>query len=721
MKTILKHKFVLLLLAGAFALAACNKEEQDPFAGKDSYITAFSLQQGETVFHAAIAGDVITVTVPEGFSLEQAKATVKLSENAAIYPDPTTITDWNNEQQFAVTAHNGAKSTYKYTVARSGIAHNGTIVLETQADVDAFGQRGVTFIDGNLTIGRTAGEDSITSLAPLASLKEVVYAFTLQPTCAITALDGLENLERVGGVLQFGGTTTATGLKHLETLTLPALKQAGSISLDNTITFIIELPALERVSKLFSLGCPHYQLQLPRLQYAGTLTLAALSNASTSLAQIDLPALEEVEGNITVSNLNSVTKLNLPELKKAGGFSFGTMTLLSFIYAPKLEETTGTMTFATKGLTEISFPALRKAGTLTVTAKNIAVLELPKLETAEAITLNNVPLNGSINLTALKTAKSISLTGVPVSIADFTALESAGTITLSNLSGWTTVTIPAGVQRIDVFSVSATNGTYTSPLEVNVRGKNIGELQIGVTAKVIGDDTYNGTLRINGNGYNQTFPELEGFSEVDTLSVVSASMMNVHIKGIRKIKKSVNLTTNYSGYPYEFSMPDIEEIGGNFTVNYGSQNAIMDTIRFDNLIRVGGNFTFRFIGKIKVLDCPELTTVGGNFDLNTGYDYSIYYQGFETLNFPELTTIDGKLTLHTGSTSYSNSYLQNLDGFAALTSVKAIEITRQTALTDYTGLQQAFSSLASPDDWKATGNAYNPTYQDLKDGGKWTK
>ena len=111
---------------------------------------------------------------------------MQLSENATIYPDPAAVTDWDEERQFVITAYNGVRSTYKYTVERSGIAHNGTVVLETQADVDDFGQRGITLINGNLTVGRATGTDSITSLAPLENLKEVVYSLTLHATCAVT-------------------------------------------------------------------------------------------------------------------------------------------------------------------------------------------------------------------------------------------------------------------------------------------------------------------------------------------------------------------------------------------------------------------------------------------------------------------------------------------------------------------------------------------------------
>jgi hypothetical protein len=258
-------------------------------------------------------------------------------------------------------------------------------------------------------------------------------------------------------------------------------------------------------------------------------------------------------------------------------------------------------------------------------------------------------------------------------------------------------------------------GTNSPLAEINVKGKNIGELQVaGATTKIIGDDKYNGTLRVS----SQTFPVLEGFSEVDSLSTVTVDTL--HIKGIRKINKGVSLTTN-SHLPREFSMPDVEEIGGNFTVSLFCQYMIMDTIRFDKLKRVGGNFSFRFIATIDVLDCPELTTVGGNFDLTAGYDYSIYYKGFETLSFQKLTTVGGKLAIFSyPNYTYYNERLTDLNGFAALASVKAIEVTQQKALTDYSGLQKAFASLASPDDWKTTDNGYNPTYQDLLDG-KWTQ
>ena len=168
----IKTKHFVFALLTALLFTACSKTDE-PFTGKDNYISSFSLKQGETVLNAVISDKVITVSAPEGMTLAGATASVKLSENAKIYPDPSSITDWNDEALFAVTAYNGTQIRYKYTVVRNSIDEKGTVVLETQADVDAFGTKGITAIGGNLVIGRTTGVDSISSLAPLFQLKEI--------------------------------------------------------------------------------------------------------------------------------------------------------------------------------------------------------------------------------------------------------------------------------------------------------------------------------------------------------------------------------------------------------------------------------------------------------------------------------------------------------------------------------------------------------------------
>jgi hypothetical protein len=692
-------KQYLPLLAAALSILSCTRAENDPFSGKDSYIVSFTLRQGGVTFEAAIAGEQIAITAPEGFSLDKAKATVKLSENAEIYPNPDELTQWDDEQLFVVTARNGDQSTYKYTVKRSGLAHNGAVRLETQADVDAFGQRGITLIDGNLTIGLAYGADSITDLKPLVGLKEVAYTLTLQSTCAITTLEGLETLERVGDLLIGVGYQM---LPLLETVSLPALKAVGSFTMQNTVTIIVDLPELEQVRGAFSLNCPLYQLQLPQLKtVGGNLAFTARSNASTSLAQIALPALEEVEGYLEIGYLKSVTKLDFPELKKLGGFRANGMTLLSFIYTPKLETTTGTMEFYNiTNMTELNFPELKQAETLRFNnCKNITELNLPKLETVKSLYLSNIPVDG---------------------ISGFTALKTADLIELATLS-YTRLEIPVGLQHIGTLSINTNRDPQLQ--EINVKDRNIDHLNIsGIQSKhkLIGNETFSGTLQLYLGGTDSLTIDIEGFHEVDSLSI-GGSVSNLHLKNIRKIRKGVFLNCSVT---VDFSMPNLEETGGNTAIYLQSMtNSTVDTIRFDRLKSVGGDFRLTIASKtVKVLDCPELTAVRGNLTLGDGYDLKQYYydyRGLESMNFPKMTTVEGKLTIYPGVTYYKNAQLKNLDGFSSLTTVRSIDISLQTLLTDYSGLKKAFNTTTVPE-FSSSDNGYNPSLQDLIDG-KWSE
>jgi hypothetical protein len=698
-------KLSVLLLSIAF-VAGCNDAKiDDLFAGNDRYIVAFSLKQGETVLQAVVAGDVVTITAPEGFSLMQAKATVRLSENATIYPDPATITDWEEEWLFTVTAYNGAQSKYKYTVERSGVALSGTVILETQAEVEAFGAQGITFIDGNLTIGRTTGTDSITSLAPLNTLKEVVYTLTLQPTCAVTDLNGLDNLERVGGVLQIGGDNVTTMLKHFETLSLPALKSIGSINLRSAVTAVVDLPELTDLTKQFNLNCPIYQLRMPNLRYAGTLNFVVASNTGTSLATVSLPALEEV-GNITLEYLRNITKVELPELKKAGTLKFSQLTLLSLVYAPVLEEITGEINlYILPALNEFGFPKLKKGSLYTWNCAKLSDLDFPSLTEMDHIYFYNTPIKG---------------------LTPFVALKTVGKVTLVDNSAGDRFTVPSSIQYIGALNITV-NST-SPPSEIDIKGKSIGIFSFITNraianTRIIGDEVFHGALILNYNSAPvQTFSlsNLEGFREVDSLSISSNGSSDVIISGITKVNGGAYFTANYSGYPKSFVLEDLEEVGGSATFNFQQWYVDAETSNIGSLKRVGGKLSVLILNySSKTLTFPNLETVGGDFDLSASYDMYNRH-GYEELVFPKLITVGGKLSISSGNNSYTNNMVKNLDGFSALQSVKAVEIKNLVSLTSYEGLQNAFNSLSDSGSWNVSGNAYNPTYEDLL-AGKWSK
>ncbi|MBF0649483.1 hypothetical protein IR083_11695 [Dysgonomonas sp. GY75] len=696
---ILNKSFYLLLLAVIGLLSSCS-DEDDPFAGKDNYIASFSLKQGDKEFNAVISDNVITVTAPEGISLNGAAATIKLSENATIYPDPKSVTEWDDEMQFAVTAYNGSQIRYKYTVVRSDIGIEGSVVLETQADVDAFGEKGITAIKGNLVIGRTIGteSDSISTLAPLLQLKEIGYSLIIHPTFSGKDLTGLDKLEKIGGEIRIDGA------RNLEKVNFPGLKTAGGMYIKNTLIGLADFPVLTSVSETLTLDCPLAGINFPKLKIVkGKLSLNTANGSNAMMSKISFPSLEET-ADLSFTYFKSTKKVDLPELKKVGAMTFSQLTMLSFINAPKLEVATGVITIpSTTYLTEVSFPAMTQATTLSIDSKYIKVLDFPKLKTvSDRLAITYAQIEG---------------------ILDFKALERVeGELYLYDLPQMTALKLPAGIKYIGRLTIGTR--TATPIKEINVKGLNIGELKVlgnSIQAdKIIGDDVFKGTLTIASSGasYNNGypgFPALEGFHEVDSLSLDGyvSYMDTVHIRGIRKINKGFRLENNNIK---RYSMPDIEEVGGDFYFARLDQG-VDKTLEFPKLKRVGGYFDLN-VGSVqtRILRFPSLESVGGDFRLGTGYNAD---RSLEDVQFPVLKSIGGAMILNGYSSSYKNQLLKNLDGFASLEKAQSIEITNQMAIESYNGLKKVFSSLTNSG-WKTSGNNYNPTYEDLQ-AGKWVK
>jgi hypothetical protein len=680
-----KTRFIIAAIAGLLLFVACERSDFEPFAGKDNFIVSFTLRLGETTLDASVEESVVRVSAPEGLSLEGAKAEIHLSEHASIKPDPSKITAWNEDQQFVVASFAGKQRSYVYTVSRTHIETEGTVILATQADVDAFGQLGSSAVTGNLIIGRLKGTDSIASLLPLASLREVGYVLTINPTYKGADLVGLENMQRIGGVLQIGACP------HLETVALPSLERVGGISVENTSTVVVDLPALTRAEGAMRLSCPLYQMNLTALKEARDLTFTSASGARAILAEVSLPALETA-GNISVSAMENVSKVNLPKLRTVGNFSLNNLLTASFVYVPLLE-TAGSISFSNMPvLMEISFLSLVKAQNLTLNQPVLQLAEFPKLAEVAVLTLTDTPIGCFASFPALKTADKVAFF-YGNSIVDVE-----------------TLTVPASIERIGELSVE----THQEEIrEIDVRGGKVGTLRLlrnSSRSKIKGDEVFNGTLVVNteraATSPYPDFPQLEGFAEVDSLSVTGL-FSSLHLNGIRKLNKSLSLGGGFT-LP-AVSLPDLEEIGGTLKL-FPFYNFTLEAVSAPKLKRVGGDFIANGPGSlIRRVDFPALETVGGNCSINTGM--SLYDRQIEALLFPKLTSVGGTLTIRNES-SYPNTAMKNFDGFAALRTVKAISVTGQMGVESFDGLKPAVRNLR-PEDWSASGNAINPSYEDM--------
>ncbi|HEY4286565.1 MAG TPA: hypothetical protein VGN00_05655 [Puia sp.] len=435
---IYKTSLFVLLVTG-LSLAACKKKND--FIGHDNYITSFSLKKADMTFTAAITDSSIIVTVPDGFSLDSAVATVAVSENASIYPKPSSIVQWDDEALFVVDAHNGEAKSYRYTVTRSAVPVNGSVVLATQADVDAFGKMGATGITGNLIIGAPAGTDSVTSLAALFNLKKIGYSLIIYPTYSATGIVGLDNLQSIGTDLK------VEGVNNLVELVLPSLATTGSISVNNPLTETITFPKLTHVAGSLAINAPLNRMTIPNLrQVDGDLSLTTDPSSGAALIQdLAFPVLTSV-GSVAVSNFRQTIKLDLPSLTAltTGDLNVSNMTALYDLNCPVLQTTKGIITipdpFVATKLTQISFPALTQTGGVNIGINSLNVIDFPALATISGSLQINAgyPYNSTLTsldgFAALKNAQSIGITGQSA-LTSFKGLQ--GVIPNITAAGWT--------------------------------------------------------------------------------------------------------------------------------------------------------------------------------------------------------------------------------------------------------------------------------------------
>ena len=205
-------KIMLLFAAGSLVLAGCsddNPTDPIPEDADDNFITSVVLTVGDNSYAAEIAGNDITVTVPYNVSLDGATAEFEYTPSATIMPDPSTITDWDTERQFRVTSYNGETNDYKYLVVKDDIREEGDVTLKTDAEVKAFADKGVTILKGDLIVGEESGDNFVTDIKALSALTQIGGDVVINNTYKGIALDGLENVVKIGG-LRIGSTEAAS-------------------------------------------------------------------------------------------------------------------------------------------------------------------------------------------------------------------------------------------------------------------------------------------------------------------------------------------------------------------------------------------------------------------------------------------------------------------------------------------------------------------------------
>lgn len=673
MKRLLKTSAAVLL--AAFCCGCGEDDDRQLFEGSDNRILSFTLTSRDgALYRGAITGERIVVTAPENVSLEGASASCEVCECAVLYPDPASLSDWDNEHLFRVVAHNGAVRDYAYSVERTAVG-SASVTLLTQADVAAFAATGATVIEGSLTIGgrTTQTEDPVTDLSPLAALTDVRYNIVVNDSFAGERIS-LPGLRTVGS-LQLGSVTTELAAQSVFDVSLPALETLGSLTLCSASVGSLSLPALTSVGSLY--------VDSPSLAYAdlsslaectGDLSLFSGTSAATgnkALTALSLPSLERVSGSLSMQYLTAVAMLDLPHLVSVGGScTFSNLTSLKALSLPVLSELGGSFTWSyLTAVTTFSLPKLTGAETFSLTDNTssamLASVDLPLLAS----------VRGNLTVQTRFSGEELSLP----------ALRSVGgQLKLANL---------AALLRLDLPSLTACGSIYLTGLS------QLGELdlaQVGcpfdatfiscyalATVKVQPETLNNVTL--NGGSHACDFTRLEGARRIAGTLTVS------------------NYTQND-----ELAFPGLHEIG-TYTQSNGKSGGAM-RLSFPDLERVG---------TMKLTSCTWLGSLSAPcLEEVTELWETKYMQYVEAgdLQLPALRRI-GTFSFEGGSyaSAYNNMLLTSLDDFAAVTQISSVKINGWGRLTDFSGLRNALPSL-SAGAWAVTNCSYNPTWQQMLDG-----
>lgn len=702
---------------GSVLLSGCRKED-NTFKGTDNVIASLQLKKGELVLKAAITQEAITITAPGNISLVGAIATLVLSENATIIPEPASIEDWGIAHEFVVTAYGGVKRTYRYVVERNVISADGDVLLVRQADVDSLAALGISRINGSLTIGKTEGADSVYSLAALTGIKSITSSLIVNATFAGKNLEGLENLETVGSIL-FGpafGSYTIGAPTFMDTLSLPGLTSVRADLVLNGARFsVIDLPSLTTVDGHLQLlyldSLP--VLKLPKLeQTLGSLRVMG-SGYQGKLAEIELPVLKKA-GELRIEQHPNLSSLKMPLLKDAQSFEVLYLPKLISVTAPELNTVYSVLDLSgNEVMTELNLSGLSKIGG-NVTIENAFALknldglaslktvggqfrlnnlyELNNWDGLKKLTsvggncqLMNIPLLNDPNVEGLQSLSTIGgdvmIYGVAFKKFDGLQLSQLKTLQIFGASD-------ISIELIDISGIEVTDRVI------------IGSMSVPVTLK--GRDVYDASVHIEGAAV-----QMEGFREVKDLTFTYYSDETpVPVQTLPVQKVTRNLTIAVLGFS-AVQLPNLTEVVGKTRIDVYGATAIelpLLSTTGEMSLDVGG-------AGLDVFGIPFLETVKGNLMIATGANSS----SIGSLQFPKLTTIEGKLQLLAANEYYANTSMTNLDGFKTLSNVQGIDVRYNLELKDFSGLKNALNSFAA-DQWSAIGNAYNPTYEDLKNG-----
>jgi len=714
----------LLLATFVFCMHSCSDDET-PIDADDNFVTSVVFTvEGET-YDAVIDKDVITIKVPYTISLNNVTVDFKFTPSAVIYPDPTTIKDWDNERFFRVVSYNGDEKKYTYRVIKDDIREEGDVTLADSIDIKTFAEKGVTIIKGNLTIGTDDGQN-IKDIKALEKLKQIEGNIIIKNSYKGTDLTGFDNLTSIGG-LQIG-TEEAFSTSPIYQVSFRSLTTiTGNLILHNDSTQWVMGESLT------------------------TIGGNAIINSST-LQSIKMDKLSGIEGNFDIQSATKDSKGN-PQME-------GIMVSISFPKLVSVKDTFSVNYLAS--LREIKLEKLQNAGAILFKTLPIKfeTLEMPAIKSVEGdLYINSQTVNIAIGSI---TKRNETLT----SFGGFDKLEKVGgTLTFSNFSKVTNLpnvsNVSLGGYSLDYMENLNSEFNFSNTTFVKNGDKDC-EINIAHTpvSKIIGQKKMNCNINLHYLDITKGTTVFENIDEVNKIDIIiskdRATTNTVDFKiDIKKVINNLYISFNNTKRIPVFSFPNIEEVGANFCI-YGSCE-YFPSFSAPKLKKIGGQFVIPDQFLLKHIDLSSLETIGCSsiiddtsseleimknhltFDIfvcdgvNVVFPmlkkvggkgmqvllYSAKPSALQSFSCPKLTTIEGKLAIK-GAWGMTEKYLKTFN-FPVLQKVGNVDIEYFGALTDFSTFAPLFKNKGiDKGNWTILDCGYNPSYQDMVDG-KYTK
>lgn len=727
----------IFLVFFTLGIQSCSDKDETPVDADDNFITSVAFTVGSDRYEAVIADNVITITVPYTVSLDKVSVDFQYTASAKVYPDPTTVTDWDNERAFRVVSYNGEENKYTYKVIKDDIRAEEDVTLSSPAGVAAFAEKGVTILKGNLIIGEDDGED-IESIAALEKLKQVDGKIIIKNSYKGTDLTGLDNITSLGGLEM--GTKDAFSKAPVYQVSFRSLQTiTGDLAVYNDNTKWIMGESLGKVDGNVVIHSASLQsMQLDKLSVIGgnfdIQSQDGQEKMGGTMVSLSFPELLSIKGAFSTQYLAALTSIELPKLSEVGSITFESLPMaLDKISLPEIKTVNGDMKIT-------SYTIYTPIGSVTTGNETLKKFEgFDKLEKIGGILM----------------------------LSYFTAMTKVPDVSKASIGGY----YLDHMNSVNpVFDFSKTTFLQKDGKECEVK------FSYTPVTQIIGQQTMNCILHFYRYDISNGFPELTNVDVLNGFILYSGkdtgkTKDNVFELKVKKVIGNIFINNRFisdkrtgiykfpnlesiGGYcwiqhstfkKFDLLAPHLSTVGGQFMIGQDQTDqllwAYVDNVDLSSLRTVGCSsevqyvkefykdgalggekvpediptFSLTFTKDGSIASLPSLQKIGGR-----GARIGLYAlnEGIVTLSCAKLVTVEGKFMI-TGSSipgpANADPVLDNLE-FPALKKVGSVCVERFSALNDFTTFALLFENnvITKPENWSVEDCDYEPTYADMK-------